>query len=403
MQRMKIAMVVVDGNDVSGEHRAKCAYPSPSLHPAIQFVLEGLAKQPEVEIGVFFGALAAPDNLQHCTPNIQFFPIPYKPAPIPGMGAALVGRFLALRKAVREWQPDVVHGQGTEREAGLVAAFSGFPSVLTLHGNFREIAKVFRARPLNYYWVAARLETLVLGQIQHVICISDYVKTLLDPFSCRKSVIPNPVGYKFLKATRPAGTKPQRVVCMGTIDARKNTQFILRACEQLWATGTTFTLHVYGNDGYGSDYAKAFFKMLAPHESAGRARFEGFVKNPAEVLSAADVMVSASIEESFGMNLLEAMATGTPCIAPDLGGMRDIVVDGHTGFTYAPENLKDLASKLRTLLADNTIWQHFSEASRIRARESFAPMRIARDTVSVYKAVARERGMITTDERLQVD
>jgi glycogen(starch) synthase len=383
--RMKVAMIVVDGNDVSGEHRKNCDYPSPSLHPAIHFVLEGLANHPEVEIGVFFGAATPPNALQQSTPNLRFFPTPYKPAPVPGMGAALLGRFLALRKAVRSWKPDVVHGQGTEREAGLVAAFSGLPSVLTLHGNFRAIEKIFHARPLNYYWVAARLESLVLRRIQHVICISTYVKHLLDPFSCQKSVIPNPVGHKFLDAPRPERTMPSRVVCMGTIDARKNTQFILRACEQLWNEGLKFTFHVYGNAGYGSHYADDFFAMLAPHEVAGRATFEGFVSNPAQVLAAADIMVSASIEESFGMNLLEAMATGTPCVAPDLGGMRDIVADDSTGFTYVPGDLHDLASTLRKLLTDKILWQRMSNASRARAREVFAPERISCATVAVYK------------------
>lgn len=388
--RMKIAMVVIDGNDVSGSQFVHQGLPSPSLHPAIHFVLEGLAQQPEVEIGVFFGASTPPLTLQQSTPNLRFFPIPYHPAPVPGMGAALLGRFLALRKAVRKWQPDVVHGQGTEREAGLVAAFSGLPSVLTLHGNFREIEKIFHSRPLNYYWVAARLETLVLLRIKHVICISHYVKSLLASFSCKKSVIPNPVGCKFLNAPRPEGIKTPRVVCMGTIDARKNTQFILHACERLWDKGLNFTFHVYGSAGYGSHYADAFFAMLAPHEAAGRAKFEGFVTNPAETLALADVMVSASVEESFGMNLLEAMATGTPCVAPDLGGMRDIVVDNCTGYTYAPGNLDDLASKLSKLLTDNATWQRMSTASRARAREIFAPARIASDTINVYRSTIQK-------------
>lgn len=389
MRRMKIAMAVVDGNDVSGSQFVNQGLPSPSVHPAIQFVLEGLAKQPEVEVGVFFGAATPPDSLQQSTPNLRFFPIPYKPAPVPGMGAALLGRFLALRKAVRAWKPDVVHGQGTEREAGLVAAFCGFPSVLTLHGNFREIEKIFHARPLNYYWVAARLETLVLRRIPHVVCISNYVKNLLDPFSCHKSVIPNPVGWKFLDATRPARAKPPRVVCMGTIDARKNTQFILRACEQLWNEGLDFTFHVYGNAGYGSNYSNAFFTMLAPHESAGRAKFEGFVTKPAEVLAASDIMVSASVEESFGMNLLEAMAVGTPCIAPNLGGMRDIIAHESTGFLYEPGNLAACAAALRHLLTHAALWQSFSTNSRTRARTHFTPDIVAEKTVEVYRKMLK--------------
>jgi glycosyltransferase involved in cell wall biosynthesis len=387
---MKVAIVVIDGNDVSGEHRKKCAYPSPSLHPAIHFFLEGLAKHPEIEIGVFFGAATPPDALQASAPNLQFFPIAYKRVPIPGMGGALLGRFLALRKAVRDWRPDLVHGQGTEREAGLVAAFAGLPSVLTLHGNFREIEKIFRARPLSYYWVAARLETLVLRRIKHVICISQYVKNLVNPFSCEKSVIPNPVGWKFLNHLRPQRAKPPRVVCMGTIDARKNTQFILRACERLWNEGVDFTFHIYGNAGYGSDYSNEFFAMLSPHESAGRAKFEGFVTTPAETLAAADLMVSASIEESFGMNLLEAMAVGTPCIAPNLGGMRDIIAHESTGFLYEPGNLDACVDAIRQLITNQELWNNFSINARARARAHFTPEIVAQQTLEVYRRLEIE-------------
>ena len=101
-------------------------------------------------------------------------------------------------------------------------------------------------------------------------------------------------------------------------------------------------------------------------------------------------MVSASVEESFGMNLLEAMATGTPCVAPDLGGMRDIVVDDCTGFTYAPGNLDDLTSKLSKLLTSHTTWQSMSTVSRARAREVFPPTHIACDTIGVYRSTIQK-------------
>jgi hypothetical protein len=60
---MKVAMVVIDGNEDFGSQFVNRGLPT-SLHPAIQFVLEGLVKHPEVEIGVFFGAATPPDALQ---------------------------------------------------------------------------------------------------------------------------------------------------------------------------------------------------------------------------------------------------------------------------------------------------------------------------------------------------
>ena len=59
---------------------------------------------------------------------------------------AYQGCIRATRKKLREIQPDIVHGQGTELDCGLSAAFSGFPNVLTIHGNMKAIAKIYRAR-----------------------------------------------------------------------------------------------------------------------------------------------------------------------------------------------------------------------------------------------------------------
>ena len=47
----------------------------------------------------------------------------------------------ATRKKIREIQPDIVHGQGTEADCAMSAVFSGFPNVLTLHGNMRAVAR----------------------------------------------------------------------------------------------------------------------------------------------------------------------------------------------------------------------------------------------------------------------
>ena len=62
---------------------------------------------------------------------------------------------------MKEIQPDIVHGQGTERDCALAAVLSGYPNVLTIHGNMRVHASRSETRSL-YYSMAARLETFAL-------------------------------------------------------------------------------------------------------------------------------------------------------------------------------------------------------------------------------------------------
>jgi hypothetical protein len=56
----------------------------------------------------------------------------------------LPGCIRATRRRLRTLQPDLVHGQGTERDCALSAIFSGFPNVVTIHGNMAELARTHR-------------------------------------------------------------------------------------------------------------------------------------------------------------------------------------------------------------------------------------------------------------------
>jgi len=68
----------------------------------------------------------------------------------------------AVRRKLKEIQPDLVHGQGTELDCAVSAVFSGFPNVVTIHGNMAELARQFRARVGSFYWLTARLENFTL-------------------------------------------------------------------------------------------------------------------------------------------------------------------------------------------------------------------------------------------------
>lgn len=70
---------------------------------------------------------------------------------------------------------------------------------------------------------------------------------------------------------------------------------------------------------------------------------EAFFKN-------ADIFISPTLNEAFGLVLLEAMEHALPCIATDEGGISDIVDDGETGFIVSKRNANILADKIEYLL-----------------------------------------------------
>jgi glycosyltransferase involved in cell wall biosynthesis len=114
--------------------------------------------------------------------------------------------------------------------------------------------------------------------------------------------------------------------------------------------------------------------------------------------SGAEVFVCPSIYEPFGIINLEAMACGTPVVASAVGGIKEVVVDGETGFLVPLKQMtespfeatdpeafaNDLATKVNLLMADPVLASKMGAAGRKRAEELFSWDAIARKTERLY-------------------
>jgi len=90
------------------------------------------------------------------------------------------------------------------------------------------------------------------------------------------------------------------------------------------------------------------------------------------------------LPESFGIVALEAAAAGKPVLATALGGLRDVVLDGETGFLVAPGDAGGLAAAMGRLIAEPGLRERMGEAARQRARE-FGPDRIVPQFEDAYE------------------
>jgi len=117
-----------------------------------------------------------------------------------------------------------------------------------------------------------------------------------------------------------------------------------------------------------------------------------------QLYSNARVFCCPSVYEPFGIVNLEAMACGTPVVASATGGIKEVVVDGETGylvpfdrdpttgFPLDPEMFaRDLAAGLRRLLEDPAMSRRFGDAGRRRTEALFSWNGIAQQTIRLYE------------------
>jgi starch synthase len=115
----------------------------------------------------------------------------------------------------------------------------------------------------------------------------------------------------------------------------------------------------------------------------------------------AAVFVCPSIYEPFGIINLEAMACETAVVAAAVGGIKEVVVNGETGFLVPVEQMqtspfepvdpdkfsRDMAEKINRLMADETLRKKFGQAGRRRAVEKFSWATIAAETKKMYESL----------------
>jgi len=120
-----------------------------------------------------------------------------------------------------------------------------------------------------------------------------------------------------------------------------------------------------------------------------------------ELYSHAAVFCCPSIYEPFGIINLEAMACETAVVASAVGGIKEVVVDGETGFLVPLEQMKespfeptnpekfsrDLAARINQLMKDRHLREKFGQAGRKRAEEKFSWSAIAADTRKLYASL----------------
>jgi glycosyltransferase involved in cell wall biosynthesis len=103
-----------------------------------------------------------------------------------------------------------------------------------------------------------------------------------------------------------------------------------------------------------------------------------------------DIFVLPSLQEGFGVAVLEAMAAGLPVIASAVGGLGELVQDGQTGWLVPVASPAELTTRLRSLIQDKQQRRALGIAGRQRAVHEFPVSRMVAQITAVYDGLIAE-------------
>ena len=385
---MRLALLTTD----SREHFKDYANPSPYFGTAPEALLEGLKLWPDkVEVHVVSCLQEKPVSSPVRLGENVF----YHGLHVPKSGwmrTSYQGCIRAVRTKLREFKPDVVHGQGTERDCAISAALSGYPSVVTVHGVMRAIYELTRSRPLSYYWLARRLETFALRRTRGVIAISPYVDALVAPLTPRTWFIPNALQSFFLAASSPPARRPgaPRLVNVGVISPRKRQVELLEPLAKL-RLEAKFEVTFVGKANAGDPYVEQFASRLADcNQRHGGFTHQEFLSNEEflKLYDDADAMIHFSNEESFGLTFAEALARNLPLFASDVGAIQQIAAGIPACRIFSLSDFDGLVVGLGTWLKEQSRWPAREAAPNRLIEARYHPKVIAARHLEVYETVA---------------
>ena len=381
----------------------------------VQQILEGAAEKNGYQFTLFTGTEEIDENLitslNHCCNTVIIPSLIRKISPLRDYRA-----YKHLLCELRKGQFNTVHTHTSK--AGfigrLAAAKAKIPNIIhsphgtiyTAGNNIQGVPDFSlgrRALQLSEQFAGKRTTYLTtLSENEKQICIKLGLATKENCI-----VIPNGINTaKFavtssdkLKAKKELNIRPDEtaLLSVGRLSPEKGHSLLLDAFSELKNTNEVkgkLKLFIVG-DGPEKDrlisQAESLNLSWENGEGNGKAAsdpqviFPGHCCDIRRFLAAADLFITPSLYEGFGIVIIEAMAAGVPVVAAKTGGIPEIITDGTDGTLFPVGNSRELAFKTAEILKNPEQMKQIAEAGKIRA-EYFSEQKMIQNYLNLYDA-----------------
>jgi len=385
-QPIHVAMLVVDANDVRGSSMKKEALPSPVVHPAIEALWEGLAQREDCRTDILFGRHCPASRVRPAVGSLGFHEVPYRRLGGILPGAGFLGRMRSLLHALARIQPQLVHGQGSERESALAAVSSPYPGVLTLHGLMGEVAAMPENRALFHYRVAGWIEKYAVKKAKGMIAISPYALRIILATNQRCRFIPNAVRRIFYDSAvgqRPASLP--RVLFVGNLTEVKRPDWFIQAVHLLWKRGRDFEARMLVMGDPKHSYYQKTVELAAAPVGGRKIEVKPNVSEVWKEMAGADILFAPSTWESMGIAVCEAMAAGLCVVASRIEANIPLLGQG-CGAMFRTESFEEAVAVLERSICDPAFRRQAVQGAKKRVME-YHPSKVAEQTVEYYREI----------------
>ena len=232
-----------------------------------------------------------------------------------------------------------------------------------------------------------------------ILCCSNYmrdeIESLFDPGPSRIAVIPNGAGINRYQTIDPSpdpglekiDDQDLVIFYIGRLVPEKGVSILIRAFLRVSEEIPSAKLVIAGRGPQGPELQDLVEKLGL----GDRVWFTGFISDEIRdrIYHRANAAVFPSLYEPFGIVALEAMASGTPVVVSNVGGLAEIVVDGETGLKVDPLDEESLASAMIRILSDSRLANRLRFQALQIIKDRYNWDKISAMTAQAYRTVIR--------------
>jgi len=314
-----------------------------------------------------------------------------------GMSAFSIRAFDRLRELQPERGFDIVHDVQTLGYGVLLIRARGMPVVANIHHplaldrrNAVMQAKTLREKVRWIIFYPFFMQNVVMKRVDRIITGSDHsarsIRQVFDVPASHVEVIHDGVDTQTFRPLEDVEKEPDRILFVGNSEDRnKGARYLVEALHILHRE-MDFHLTFVDRPREELNLVPSLVKRWGLQ---GRVKFTGRVSTDelVRLYNSAQILVSPSVYEGFGLPAAEAQACGTAVVSTTAGALPEVVAHGETGWLAPPGDAAALADGIRRLMSDPELRARMGAAGRKRMVERFTWRETARKTVALYEEV----------------
>ncbi len=298
-----------------------------------------------------------------------------------------------LYRILRMERPQIVHTHTAKAGfLGRVAArLAGVPVIVhTYHGHVLH----------GYYgplknWLLRRMERVLARITNQLVAVSPLVRKDLLAYRVAppEKIRVIPLGFDLepflqcrslkgeFRTELGLGTGVRLIAILGRIFPIKNHRLFLESATQVAKQESNARFVIVG-DGILRSEMERYAADLGIHQ---RTIFTGWRHDLPRIYADLDLLVVSSDNEGTPVSAIEAMASGCPVVATQVGGLPDVIENGKTGYLVPAQQPQALAAAMLDLIQNSETAEQMSRAAQLSVKEKFSINRLISDTENLYQ------------------